>query len=259
MQSELDVLVLEDFVLHKSEQPVGLQVWTELGHNGAPITPDPDSPWADPMTGEPLVMTSAEASNPVTGARYPVIDGIPRLFVPTEGLVQGQDVTELVKEFYEQTPFPNYDDLDNHRALLEKARSGLFARLLNEQIPYNARVVEIGCGTGQLTNFLAIAHRSVLGVDVCLNSLQLAQRFKQEHGLDRAVFAQMNLFRPGLKDGFFDVVISNGVLHLLPTAAVLSSVSVAWSSPGDMWWLACTTPTAASCTMPGVWCSAVRV
>jgi SAM-dependent methyltransferase len=48
----------------------------------------------------------------------------------------------------------------------------------------------------------------VLGVDVCLNSLRLAQRFKQEHGLERAVFAQMNLFRPGLKDGFFDVVIS---------------------------------------------------
>jgi carbamoyltransferase len=213
MQSELDVLVLEDFVLHKSEQPIGLKVWTEPGHNGASITPDPDSPWADPMTGEPLVMTSAEAFNAVTGVRYPVIDGIPRLFVPTEGLVQGQDVTEIVKQFYEQTPFPNYDDLDNHRALLEKARSGLFARLLNEQIPYNARVVEIGCGTGQLTNFLAIAHRSVLGVDVCLNSLQLARRFKTEHGLERAAFAQMNLFRPGLKDGFFDVVISNGVLH----------------------------------------------
>ena len=53
----------------------------------------------------------------------------------------------------------------------------------------------------------------MLGVDVCLNSLQLAQRFKHEHGLDRAAFAQMNLFRPALKDGFFDVVISNGVLH----------------------------------------------
>jgi carbamoyltransferase len=213
MQSELDVLVLEDFVLHKSEQPVGLKVWAEPDHYGAPMTPDPESPWADPMTGEPLVMTPTEAFNPVTGVRYPVVDGIPRLFVPTEGLVKGQDVTEIVKKFYEQTPFPNYDALDNHRALLEKARKGLFARLLNEQIPYDARVVEIGCGTGQLTNFLAIAHRSVLGVDVCLNSLQLAQRFKQEHGLDRAAFTQMNLFRPGLKDGFFDVVISNGVLH----------------------------------------------
>jgi SAM-dependent methyltransferase len=43
--------------------------------------------------------------------------------------------------------------------------------------------------------------------------LSLAQRFKAEHGLERATFAQMNLFRPGLKDGFFDFVISNGVLH----------------------------------------------
>jgi SAM-dependent methyltransferase len=119
----------------------------------------------------------------------------------------------LVKQFYEQTPFPNYDDLDNQRALIEKARAGLFARLLNEQIPYPARVVEVGCGTGQLTNFLAIAHRSVLGVDVCLNSLSLAQKFKRDHALERAAFAQMNLFRPGLRDGFFDVVISNGVLH----------------------------------------------
>ena len=50
------------------------------------------------MTGEPLVMTPAEALNPVTGARYPVVDGIPRLFVPTEGLGQGQDVTEIVKD-----------------------------------------------------------------------------------------------------------------------------------------------------------------
>ena len=89
----------------------------------------------------------------------------------------------------------------------------MFARLLNEQIPYNARVVEVGCGTGQLTNFLTIAHRSVLGVDICLNSLRLASKFKEENSLTRAAFAQMNLFRPALKDGFFDVVISNGVLH----------------------------------------------
>src|SRR5262249_20683942 len=92
-------------------------------------------------------------------------------------------------------------------------RAGLFARLLNEQIPYGARVVDVGCGTGQFTNFLAIAHRTVLGVDVCLNSLRLAEKFKEDHGLDRAGFAQMNLFRPGLRDAFFDVVISNGVLH----------------------------------------------
>ena len=53
-----------------------------------------------------------------------MIDGIPRLFVPTEGLVQGQDVTEIVKQFYEQTPFPNYDDMDNHRPFWRRLAAG---------------------------------------------------------------------------------------------------------------------------------------
>jgi carbamoyltransferase len=210
MHSEMDVLVLEDCVLHKTEQPLGLRPWAGPDET----TAHPASPWADPVTGEPLVVTATEARNTVRGTSYPVEDGIPRLFVLTEAEdARGRDVTEIVKQFYETTPFPNYDDLDNQRALIEKARAGLFARLLDEQIPFNARVLEIGCGTGQLTNFLAIGHRTVLGVDVCLNSLRLAQRFKNQNGLDRAAFAQTNLLRPGLRDGFFDVVISNGVLH----------------------------------------------
>jgi carbamoyltransferase len=206
MQSEMDVLVLEDCVLHKKRQPLGLRPWAAEPQTAT----DPASPWVDPATGDPLVVTSRCARNVVTGRCYPVEDGIPRLFVSNDA---ADDVTELVKQFYEKTPFPNYDDLDNRRALLEKARAGRFARLLNEQIPYSAPVVEVGCGTGQLTNFLSIAHRSVLGIDVCLNSLTLAQSFKVANGLERAAFAQMNLFRPALKDGFFQVVISNGVLH----------------------------------------------
>jgi carbamoyltransferase len=211
MQSEMDVLVLEDFVLHKAEQPVGLQPWAPA-NNGS--IPHPTSPWADPLTGEPLIMTASSAHNPVTGVCYPVEEGLPRLLVPTTvSTANGQDVLDTVKQFYEKTPFPNYDHLDDRRVFFEKAGARLFARLLNEQIPYGARVLEVGCGTGQLTNFLAMAHRSVLGVDVCLNSLRLAHKFKSEQGLDGATFAQMNLFRPGLRDGFFDYVISNGVLH----------------------------------------------
>jgi carbamoyltransferase len=201
MQSALDALVLGDVVLRKDEQRLGLQFWSaDTGGDEPPAS----SPWADPTTGGALAL-----SKPA--------DGIARLFVPTDAEAFDRsgatDVTDIVKAFYEKTPFPNYDDIDTPRALMEKARAGLFARLLNEQIPYDARVVEIGCGTGQLTNYLATAHRTALGVDLCLNSLRLAEGFRNEHGLDRAAFAQMNLFRPALKRGFFDVVISNGVLH----------------------------------------------
>jgi carbamoyltransferase len=210
MQSDMDVLVLENFVLVKDEQPFGLKPWATPSTAKA----DDSSPWADPLTREPLVMTPEGARNPVTGRTYPIEGGIPRLYVPTDATAShNQDVLETVKQFYEKTPFPNYDHFDDRRGFFEKAGQRLFARLLNEQIPYDARVLEVGCGTGQLTNFLAMAHRSCVGADLCGNSLKLAHQFKTDQGLENATFAQMNLFRPGLKDGFFDYVITNGVLH----------------------------------------------
>ena len=71
----------------------------------------------------------------------------------------------------------------------------------------------MGCGTGQLTNFLGISCRRVVGTDMCLNSLRLAEKFRREHGLSRVRFVQMNLFKPCFKPQQFDVVLCNGVLH----------------------------------------------
>jgi len=48
-----------------------------------------------------------------------------------------------------KTSFPNYDDLDSVGSLIEKARRGVFAKLLDDQIPFGAHVIECGCGTGQ--------------------------------------------------------------------------------------------------------------
>ncbi len=90
------------------------------------------------------------------------------------------DVTDTVKAFYEETPFPNYDDLDSRESLQQKARIGVFARLLDEQLPPEVIVLEVGCGTGQLTNFLAINwRRRVIGADLCMNSLGSGQGFSR--------------------------------------------------------------------------------
>ena len=145
-------------------------------------------------------------------AVYPVSGGIPLLFAPTDG--NPTDVTEVVKSFYEEHPFPNYDDFDSEQSLIEKAREGVFSRLLDEQISQGATVLEVGCGTGQLTNFLGISwNRAVLGADVCLNSLRLAEEFRSRFRIKNSAFIQMNLLRPALKQNSFDLVISNGVLH----------------------------------------------
>ena len=140
--------------------------------------------------------------------------GIPLLFWPNEWSDDQGDVTDAIRAFYEETPFPNYDDLDSSWSLRQKAEKGVFARLLDEQIAHGAMILEVGCGTGQLSNFLGMRWgRAVFGTDICLNSLKLGQDFRQRNQISGVAFLQMNLFRPVFKADSFDLVICNGVLH----------------------------------------------
>lgn len=148
----------------------------------------------------------------VCGHRYAIENGIPCLFVPNEWDGKS-DVTEKIKAFYEETPFPNYDEIDDTGVLIDKAEKGIFAKMLDRQTPFGMRVLEVGCGTGQLSNYLGIAQRTVFGVDMCQHSLRLANDFRTKNNLDHVGFYQMNLFRPIFKQESFDLVICNGVLH----------------------------------------------
>ncbi len=143
---------------------------------------------------------------------FSVDDGIPCLYVPAEVDGTQEAVTQEVRAFYEETPFPNYEEFESIEDLVRKAEAGLFARMLNDQIPFNSRVLEVGCGTGQLTNYLGVAERNIFGVDMTLNSLKLANEFRSRHGLDHVGFYQMNLYRPIFREESFDVVLCNGVL-----------------------------------------------
>jgi SAM-dependent methyltransferase len=170
----------------------------------------------DPVTGSPLQVAGAGLEAVSPRRAIPMTDGIPNLFAPLQVPADGtvHDVTEMVKAFYEETPFPNYDGLDTRESLRVKARRGLFAALLDDQLPAGALVLEAGCGTGQLSNFLGMSwKRKVFAGDLCLNSLRLAKKFADRNAIRNVAFVQMNLFRPPFRDAVFDVVISNGVLH----------------------------------------------
>ena len=203
MASDIDVLSMGPFLIHKRAQ----KAWLE----------EPARFVADGLTcpcgsGSPLRASGAELRS-TCGHRFPITDNIPQLFWPHDGATDPADVTEKVKAFYEETPFPNYDEHESIRSLIEKARRGEYARHLDQAIPYNASVLEVGCGTGQLSNFLGISCRRVTGADLCLNSLRLGDGFRRKHQLNRVRFVQINLFRPPFQKGEFDVILCNGVLH----------------------------------------------
>lgn len=156
-------------------------------------------------------MTAEGLRNVQTGEVFPSILGVPSLFRPTEG--EGADIASRIRAFYEENPFPSYEGLEEYGELVNKGSRNAFSRDLLEAIGFNKLVLECGCGTGQLTNFLQLNNNHVLGIDMSLASLNLALEHKRRNGLTRAAFCQMNIFDLAIKDESFDVVISHGVLH----------------------------------------------
>ena len=153
---------------------------------------------------------SADWSCSGCGARFEAPDGIPNL------RLAGDARTEAVRGFYERAPFPGYPPRDNLQALRARAERSVFARLIDRAIPGDARIVEVGCGTGQMCLYLARADRVVVGADLTRASLRLGAAAARRFGLDRVQFVETDLRRAGLKAGSFDVVYSAGVLHHTP-------------------------------------------
>jgi 2-polyprenyl-3-methyl-5-hydroxy-6-metoxy-1,4-benzoquinol methylase len=144
------------------------------------------------------------------GARFEVLDGIPALRLPCDPR------TETVRRFYERAPFPGYPPRDSLQALRARAERSPFPRLIDRAIPGDARIVEVGCGTGQMCLFLARADRVVVGADLARSSLRLGAEAAHHFGLERVQFVETDLQQAGLRRGAFDVVYSSGVVHHTP-------------------------------------------
>jgi SAM-dependent methyltransferase len=159
---------------------------------------------------------------------YEAPDGIPNLRLP------GDERTEVVRRFYDQAPFPEYPSRANLSWLRARAERSEFARLIDRAIPGDARVLEIGCGTGQMSLYLARADRMIIGADLTRASLRLAVGAARRFELDQVQFIETDLYHPGVRAGAFDVVYSSGVLHHTPEPRAAFARIVRLARPGGM-------------------------
>jgi SAM-dependent methyltransferase len=162
------------------------------------------------------------------GARYAANDGIPDLRLPSDAR------TDAVREFYEQAPFPNYPPQETLQTLRAKAERQEFTRLIDRAIPDDACVVEVGCGTGQMSLYLARTNRTVIAADLTRASLRLGADAAVRFGLDGVQFVETDLRTPGLRAGAFDVVYSSGVLHHTPDPRASFATLATLARPGGV-------------------------
>ena len=141
-------------------------------------------------------------------SKFKKFSNIYDLFIPDES-----DITNIQSDFYNDVKFPNYDDIENFGTLLDKAERSIFAKMLDNEIPIGATVLEAGCGTGQLSIFLSRYDRKVYGIDISKGSLVEAKKFITKNSIKNVTFYRMNIFNHCFIENTFDIIISNGVLH----------------------------------------------
>ena len=162
------------------------------------------------------------------GAQYSAPDDIPNLRLPSGGS------TERVRQFYDHAPFPGYRPQDSLETLRARGDRSEFARLLDDAIPGDAKVLEMGCGTGQMSIYLARADRFVVGADLTRASLLLGAAAAKRFKVEGVQFVETDLHRSGIRPGAFDVVYASGVLHHTANPRAAFSALRQFARPGGM-------------------------
>lgn len=95
-----------------------------------------------------------------------------------------------------------------------------------------SRLVDLGTGSGRMLTLLAVRAKSVLGLDLSQQMLNVARSKAIEAGLDNIELRHGDIFSTRLDEGSADLVVVHQVLHYLsdPAAAVTEAARI--TAPG---------------------------
>ena len=149
-------------------------------------------------------------------SKFESFSNIPDLFISDKS-----EISNIQSDFYNDVKFPNYDDIENFGNLIDKANKSVFAKMLDDEIPMGAKVLEAGCGTGQLSIFLSRYNRQIYGIDLSKGSLIEATKFMKKNSISNVKLYRMNIFKlffPIVFDIKFwiHILISNSAFYHCP-------------------------------------------
>ena len=98
--------------------------------------------------------------------------------------------------------------------ILQKGDKNILAKQFKKFIGFNKKVLEVGCGTGQLSNYFAIGtNNEIVAIDPTKESLNLAKKFANKNNIKNLKFVNSDIFDDVLSNDYFDFIWCNGVLH----------------------------------------------
>jgi SAM-dependent methyltransferase len=100
--------------------------------------------------------------------------------------------------------------------------AAVYADFLAPHLSSGTQLLDVGCGSGELSLDLAASVGRVTGVDIEAEEVESARRAAQVAGIANADFEVADAYRLGVASDHYDVVFAHSVLEALdrPTAAV---------------------------------------
>ena len=106
--------------------------------------------------------------------KYKIIDSI--------YTIESSDPNFLkIQNFYHKNPFPNYESFEDRLSIIKKGDNNDLVKSLKKKIGFNKTVLEVGSGTSQLSNYLAIGtNNQIYALDASVESLKLGSNFAKK-------------------------------------------------------------------------------
>ena len=121
---------------------------------------------------------------------------------------------EKVINFYNEAPFPNYENKDDKSSINQKGDNNYLAKQFKNFIGFNKDILEVGCGTGQLSLYFSIGNNNrVYALDPTLASINLGKEFAKKNKIENIKFVNADIFDDVFNEETFDFIWTNGVLH----------------------------------------------
>ena len=125
-----------------------------------------------------------------------------------------KQTSKIVSEFYKSNPFPNYKVDDDKISIVQKGDKNVLAKQFKKFVGFNKKILEVGCGTGQLSVYFATGNNNlVISLDTTLESILVAKDFVKKNKIENIRFVNSDIFDDVLAENYFDFIWCNGVLH----------------------------------------------
>ena len=121
---------------------------------------------------------------------------------------------EKIINFYTEAPFPNYKKNDDKSTINHNGEKNYLASEFKKFIGFNKNVLEVGCGTGQLSLYFAIGNNNrIFALDPTLASITLGKNFSKKNKIQNVKFINADIFDDVFNEKTFDFIWTNGALH----------------------------------------------